>query len=136
MNNNKIILSVFAFFAVVMLGAVFVNLLTLDLAQCANEEVDRTVGPEGERHAVLFERNCGATTPYTTHLSVLPVGATLPDEPGNILSVQGRADENIRAVRWTTAERLEVEILTTELINEPSRRRGLPEVRLVRPAPD
>jgi len=42
---------------------------------CANTEVARTPSPDGEMEAVLFERNCGATTDFTTQISIGKAGA-------------------------------------------------------------
>ncbi|MGC4094638.1 MAG: hypothetical protein QM756_43325 [Polyangiaceae bacterium] len=42
---------------------------------CTNTTVARVPAPEGGREAVLFRRDCGATTGFATHVSILPVGA-------------------------------------------------------------
>ena len=55
----------------------------------------RRVPSPGERwEAVLYERSCGATTDFGTHLSVVRTGAKLPNKPGNVFiadSDHGRA---------------------------------------------
>ena len=50
---------------------------------CANTEQQRVLSPDGRREAVVFERDCGATTDYSTQVSVLTAGAALPNTPGN-----------------------------------------------------
>jgi hypothetical protein len=50
---------------------------------CANRQLQVVRSPDGKRKAVIFERDCGATTGFSTQVSVLPSGARLPNEPGN-----------------------------------------------------
>lgn len=42
---------------------------------CTNTTVARVQAPEGGREAVLFRRDCGASTGFATHVSILPIGA-------------------------------------------------------------
>ena len=50
---------------------------------CANAEQQRVVSPDGHREAVVFERDCGATTDYSTQVSIVKAGAALPNDVGN-----------------------------------------------------
>jgi len=38
---------------------------------CQNTILSSTASPDGERHAVLFMRDCGATTDFSTQVSIL-----------------------------------------------------------------
>lgn len=51
---------------------------------CGNEMISESLSPDGSRRLVVFERNCGATTGFTTQVSVLPAKAPLPNEKGNL----------------------------------------------------
>ena len=42
--------------------------------ECGNEELSRVPSPSGARDAVLFSRNCGATTGFNTQLQIVPSG--------------------------------------------------------------
>jgi len=42
------------------------------------------MSPGAELKAVIFTRNCGATTAFSTHVSVLPAGSRLPHGGGNL----------------------------------------------------
>jgi hypothetical protein len=59
-------------------------------AICTNFYVSRTASPDGKRFAVLFERDCGATTDFSTQLSVLPASNPVPEGAGNVFG----ADSN------------------------------------------
>jgi hypothetical protein len=51
---------------------------------CVNTIQGRLASPDGRHQLVVFERDCGATTDYSTQVSVLGAGEALPDEPGNV----------------------------------------------------
>ncbi len=53
---------------------------------CGNTEISRAPSPDGRYNAIIFERNCGATTGFATHVSLIPRGDPLPNAVGNLLS--------------------------------------------------
>jgi len=59
---------------------------------CANDVIKEAVSPDGRKKVVVFQRNCGATTDFSTQ-AVLSVGRSLPDDGGNVFS----ADTNYGA---------------------------------------
>lgn len=85
----------------------FVGLATGLLAGCADpcaNEISQTVlSPSGQFAAVVFNRNCGATTGFNTQVSIVTSG-TVPGEGGNVfiangsigLSLQWRGDAELR----------------------------------------
>lgn len=94
----------------VLLAGGGVLLLLLDHALsgiCDNERLAGFVSPRGEHQAVVFRRNCGATTPYSVHVSVLPAGRELPNEAGNILII--RDYDLTPRLHWKEPARLLVE---------------------------
>ena len=50
---------------------------------CANEVATRVDAPDSRRSAVVFERNCGATTGFSTQISILAARAE-PVGTGNV----------------------------------------------------
>jgi hypothetical protein len=52
---------------------------------CGNERLSEHPSPDGRLNAVVFQRECGATTGFGTHVSLLRAGERLPNESGNIL---------------------------------------------------
>jgi hypothetical protein len=56
---------------------------------CENSVAAKATSPDRQRDAVIFQRDCGATTGYSTHISVLGSG-TAPNGGGNAF----RADDN------------------------------------------
>lgn len=56
---------------IILAGTTAVTLISLYVPDgCGNTIVQRLPSPDGIREAVLFERNCGATTSYTTQISI------------------------------------------------------------------
>ncbi len=53
---------------------------------CGNKLLEEVPSPEGGHKAVAFERNCGATTSFSTQVSVLPADSGKPQDPGNVFS--------------------------------------------------
>lgn len=74
---------------------------------CVNEPLFSLDSPSGVYQAVLFQRDCGATTPYSLHVSVLACGAELPDEVGNVLIVR---DQHLTpSLHWSLPYNLMIE---------------------------
>jgi hypothetical protein len=67
-------------------------------ALCGSTEILRLTSPDGRHDAVLFEHNCGATTDFATHVSVLPAGAPLGNEAGNAFAAE--AGHSGRRAAW------------------------------------
>ncbi len=72
---------------------------------CVNDNVLETVSPNARLKAVAFRRNCGATTDYSTHISILPAGDKLRNEGGNVFTAN---HELSLSVHWIDDEHLRV----------------------------
>ncbi|QRP63164.1 hypothetical protein I6J77_13715 [Rhodanobacter sp. FDAARGOS 1247] len=55
---------------------------------CGDEVVSTTSSPSHAISAVVFNRNCGATTGFNTQVSIVPAGAA-PSGAGNTLILDG-----------------------------------------------
>ena len=52
---------------------------------CGNVELARHPSPDRKREVLVFQRNCGATTGYVTHVSLVDSGDALDDnDDGNL----------------------------------------------------
>jgi len=55
---------------------------------CGNDLVKQKISPNGQRKAVVFLRNCGATSAYETNVSILGNNEALSDnDEGNTFSI-------------------------------------------------
>ena len=80
---------------------------------CGNRILHRVASPDGRHMAILFERDCGATTAASYQVSILPAGET-PSGRGNVFIAEpGRAsadrpNEPVVEVAWLSPHRLQV----------------------------
>lgn len=65
---------------------------------CGNQVLAEYPSPSGKLKAVVFERDCGATTGFSTHVSILPVGNALENEGANLFSADTDHDRAPSAV--------------------------------------
>jgi len=72
---------------VLVAGALFFvayNFLSFD-DTCQNEVLSELANPNGQVKAVIFQRNCGATTGFSTQVSIIEFGHELKNVGGNVL---------------------------------------------------
>ena len=73
--------------------------MSLDL--CANQIDQQVYSPERTLKAVVFQRDCGATTGFSTHVSILPADDTLGNEvAGNLYVANGHPSESKLVLQW------------------------------------
>jgi len=72
---------------------------------CGNEIVSDTPEQAGRVRAIVFVRDCGATTGFSTQVSILDEKQSVPNEPGNTFVAHDRLSVS---VRWTAPDRLVV----------------------------
>jgi hypothetical protein len=56
---------------------------------CGNEISQTVTSPSGKLKAIVFNRNCGATTGFNTQVSIIPSSETLSGDGGNTLILDG-----------------------------------------------
>lgn len=69
------------------------------LVACGNDVRERVRSPDGRREVVVFVRDCGATTSFSTQISILRAGENASDEGGNTYIAAG---ELRVSVQWLT----------------------------------
>lgn len=75
-------------------------------ADCKNTIIKTSNNPENKLVAILFERNCGATTGYSTQVSILRTGDDLSNEGGNVYIADGYPKHN--GLFWLNNETLRI----------------------------
>ncbi len=63
---------------------------------CANYFVASALAPDSSNLAVVFDRDCGATTQSSTHVSIVSPRDPLPSGGGNVLVVEGPGARPVR----------------------------------------
>ena len=69
---------------VLLLGAVGAGGYFLLSAGCGNEVLAQAASPTGSHKAIVFQRDCGATTGFSTQVSVLAQQSDLGNHAGNV----------------------------------------------------
>jgi hypothetical protein len=81
------------------------------LDPCGNKVLVETPSPGNEKRAVLFQRDCGATTDFSIHLSVLNRSEALPRSAGNVFVADadhGKVAMDVHT-RWESSDHLIVD---------------------------
>jgi hypothetical protein len=76
---------------------------------CENRVLSEVPGPKGNREAIVFERSCGATTGFSTHVSVVNEFGQLRRSAGNVFAADsnhGAVKNFTVTVRWVAADQV------------------------------
>jgi len=73
---------------------------------CANSVVTSATSPNGKWEVVVFERNCGATTGFSSQISLIEAGEELDDEAGNIYIAEGYPKDY--TVNWKSDDSVKI----------------------------
>lgn len=89
------------FIAVAVLVAVPLVLFWLLSAGCVNQPYQQFVSENGLYKAVVFQRDCGATTGFSTQVSIIAADDELCDNcAGDVLAADGHPRENKLQLEW------------------------------------
>jgi len=78
-------------------------------AICDTEIFQEVYSPDEKNKVVVYERNCGATTGFGTHISVFRYRTTLKKQPGNVFRANGHPDWFEIKVEWKDNKHLLIE---------------------------
>jgi hypothetical protein len=110
----------------------------LENAMCGNDYVQSLKSPDSKHLAVLFQRDCGATTSFSTQASIFPRDVYPPNKPGNIFVIGLKGDGPtgywhgpIARIRWLDNRTLEIRYDHTARTFHRESRSGIVEVHYV-----
>lgn len=75
---------------------------------CGNDVYSTTISPGKKYKAVVFQRDCGATTGFSTQLSIIDVDKELENTPGNIFIIDGEPQFVAPKIFWNSDNELVV----------------------------
>ncbi len=79
---------------------------------CGNRVLREVTSPNGQLKAVVFIRDCGATTSFSTQVIILSTGEALPDSSKGIFVIDPGFERSSTAAvepRWATDNHLLIE---------------------------
>ena len=75
---------------------------------CGNEVLSESISRTKAVKAVKFRRNCGATTPYSVQVSVIPIsGRVKQSDVGNVFAATGVQPDDV-STEWLSDRRLSI----------------------------
>jgi len=92
---------------------------------CVNHVYGEVVSPGDKYKAVIFQRDCGATTGFSTQISILEVDAALKNSSGNIYIVDGLPEMFVPKIKWEGDQKLIIQTLLDGNRHKAERRRRL-----------
>ena len=97
----------------------FFLLIALGPDLCANQIYQEVYSTDRTLKAVVFQRDCGATTGFSTQVSVLPAGETLGnDVAGNLYITNGRPADSRLLLQWTSQRSMLIQGHVTDAIKQ------------------
>ncbi|TXR54649.1 hypothetical protein [Reinekea thalattae] len=85
-----------------------VLLFRLTSGLCSNQVYAVAVSPDSQYKAVVFQRDCGATTGLNTQISVVRSHHSLKNSAGNIFIAPGSPEEYAINLYWSSDSELNV----------------------------
>ena len=82
-------------------------LLNFDDA-CGHDIYAEVFSPDGQYKAVVFQYDCGATTGFSTHISIITATEVLNKGAGNIFIIDGAPNQNDLGVNWLNNRHLAI----------------------------
>jgi hypothetical protein len=111
-------------FLALALAGLYLLLMSLDL--CANEIHQEVYSPERTLKAVIFQRDCGATTGFSTHVSIVPAEEELGnDRAGNLYIANGHPAESSLVLQWSSETAMTISGYTQDAIKQEHRVEGI-----------
>jgi len=98
---------------------IYIFLISFPLFECENKIAAFYPSPDERKKLMVFERNCGATTDFVTHILLADFQDKLSnDSVGNILIAKGSSQTLEIEFEWLNAT-------SVKLISGPNKIRGL-----------
>ena len=96
----KIIAIIFGFIIVLFIGITYFVLNELFDGLCGDYIFKEYPSPNKTKKVVIYERDCGATTTWNTHISILDYDKQFDGMDESIFSIRGRPAEVAPNITW------------------------------------
>lgn len=101
----KIIASIIAFIIIGLVG-LFIYFAG---GMCGNQIYKEYLSPDESLKALVFQRDCVATTSFSTQISILDSDKELDNESGNILIIKGHPADVAPILNWKSNSELNIQ---------------------------
>ena len=100
---------------ILILIVVFISFIYLTDDMCANNINKIYFSPNKSLKAVVFQRDCGATTGFSTQISILKAKEELPNNKGNVFIINGHPDSVQAVVRWENNKEINIHYSSNDI---------------------
>ena len=76
---------------------------------CGNDMFSEVLSPNGKHKVVVFQRDCGATTGFSTQISIMGSNDELENESGNIYIIDGHPKDVSPVINWASDTELNID---------------------------
>lgn len=73
---------------------------------CSNVIHAELPSPDNKYKAVIFQRDCGATSGFSTQISIVKADKALPNDSGNIFVIKGHPETHAPELTWRSNQEL------------------------------
>ena len=101
MEKMKKALKILATIIVLTLVVLFSLSYSIFNGACQNQVFNAYYSPDKSMRAIVFQRDCGATTGFSTQISILNSDEELDNEGGNIFIIKGHPSDVAPEIVWT-----------------------------------
>lgn len=86
--------------------SIFWNIFWYSNDMCGNYVHSEYLSPSQSHKAIIFQRDCGATTGFSTQISIMDINEELKNTTGNIYIIDGHPDKVAPDIVWITESEL------------------------------
>jgi len=100
---KSLIKSLFSILFIIVGGPMLFLALVFYLSaddMCGNGIHAEVHSPDHRYKAIVFQRDCGATTGFSTQVSILKIDAELQNDSGNIFVISGHPEAHALQLTW------------------------------------
>ena len=105
---KKTLAMIISVISLIAIGIVMLFIYVTD-DLCGNQIHKEYISPNKSLKAVVFQRDCGATTGFSTQISILGMNKELDNEGGNIFIIDGHPDNVAPILNWTNDKQLNIQ---------------------------
>jgi hypothetical protein len=126
---NKIVIGVGAIVGILVIFSVG-GIIYLLSGMCGSYPYKTIASPSGKYKAVIYQFDCGATTGFSTQISILKANEQLAAEAGNIFSSDGHPEKVAPEVIWVNDNNLNIHISAAVPVHNRDEAWGWPWERI------
>jgi len=108
MDSGTGVLKIGCAFILTVVLVLIVSFMYLTSDMCGNDIYSELLSPNKKYKAVVFQRDCGATTGFSTQISIIKSAETLDNDGGNVFIIKGHPKKVSPILFWNSNSELNI----------------------------